>query len=48
MENPTCTAFKEYKDMPETVLLELTEDDVTWAVSKLSSTAGVLGSRQLS
>ena len=29
--------------MPETVLLELTEDDVTWFASKISGAAGVLG-----
>ena len=29
--------------MPETVLLDFTEDDVMWIVSKLSGAAGVLG-----
>ena len=47
MENPTCTAFEEYKDIPETVPLELTEDDVTWVASKLSSAAGALGAEAL-
>ena len=35
VENPTCAAFKEYEDMPKTVPLHLTEDDVTWVASKL-------------
>ena len=29
VENPTCAAFKEYKDIPETVPLDSTENDVT-------------------
>ena len=44
MENPTCTAFKKYEEVPETVPLDFTEDDITWIASKLSGTAGVLGS----
>ena len=31
MEKPTCAAFKEYEEVPETVPLNFTEDDVTWA-----------------
>ena len=42
-ENPACAVFKEYEDVSETVPLDFTEDDVTWVVSKLSSTAGALG-----
>ena len=42
VENPTCTAFEEYKDLPEMVPLDFTEDDVTWVASKLSGAAGVL------
>ena len=43
VENPACAAFEEYEDVPKTVLLNFTEDDVTWVTSKLSGAAGVLG-----
>ena len=43
VENPTCTAFEEYEDVPETVPLDFTEDDITWIASKLSSAAGTMG-----
>ena len=42
MENPACTAFEEYGEVPETVTLDFTEDDVTWIVSNLSGAAGAL------
>ena len=42
VENPTCAAFEEYEDIPKTVPLDFTEDDVTWVASKLSSAAGAL------
>ena len=42
-ENPVCASFEEYKEVPETVLLDFTEDDVTWVASKLSGAAGALG-----
>ena len=29
LENSTCTAFKEYEEVPETVPLDFTEDDIT-------------------
>ena len=29
LENTTCAAFEEYKEIPETVPLDLTEDDIT-------------------
>ena len=35
--------MKEYKEVPEMVPLELSEDNTTWAVSNLSGTAGALG-----
>ena len=42
--NPhVCTAFEEYGDVPETVPLDFTEDDVTWVASKLSGAGGALG-----
>ena len=42
VENPTCAAFEVYEDVPETVPLDFTEDDVTWVASKLSGAAGAL------
>ena len=30
VEKPTCAAFKVYEDVPETVVLDFTEDDVMW------------------
>ena len=44
VENTTCASFEEYKEVPETVPLDFTEDDVTWVASKLSGAADVLGS----
>ena len=29
VENPACAVFEEYEDVPETVPLDFTEDDVT-------------------
>ena len=43
VENPTCAAFEEYEDVPETVPLDFTEDDATWVASKLSGAAVALG-----
>ena len=42
-ENPTCSAFEEYGEVPETVPLDFTEDYVMWVASKLSGAAGALG-----
>ena len=47
VENPTCAAFKEYKDIPETVPLDFMEDDVMWVASKLSGAAGALGAEAM-
>ena len=46
-ENPACAAFKEYGDVPETVTIDFTEDDVTWIASKLSGEAGALGAEAM-
>ena len=43
MENPTCAFFEVYEDLPETVPLNFTEDDVMWVASNLSGAAGALG-----
>ena len=34
VEKTTCAAFEEYENMPETVPLDFTENDVTWVASK--------------
>ena len=47
VENPACVAFEEYEEVPETVPLEFTEDEVTWVASKLSGAAGVLGAEAI-
>ena len=47
VENLACAAFEEYEDIPETVPLDFTEDDVTWVASKLSGAAGALGAEAM-
>ena len=42
MENLTCAAFEDYVEVPETVSLNFTEDDITWFASNLSGAADVL------
>ena len=42
MENPACTAFKEYDNVPKMVPLKFTEDDVIWFASKRSGAADAL------
>ena len=42
VENPSCTAFEEYEEVPKTVPLNFTEDDVTWVASNLSGAAGAM------
>ena len=42
IENFACAAFKEYEEVPETVPLDFTENDITWVASKLSGAAGAL------
>ena len=44
VENPTCAAFEEYEEVPETVPLDFMEDDLTWVTSNISGAAGA-GSR---
>ena len=46
-KTPSCAAFEEYQDVPETVPLDFTEDDVTWVASKLSVAAGVMGAEAM-
>ena len=47
MENPTCAAFEDYEEVPETVPLGFTEDDMTWVASKPSGDAGALGAEAI-
>ena len=47
VENPACAAFEEYEDVPKTVPLDFTEDDVMWVASKLSGAAGALGAEAI-
>ena len=47
MENQACAAFQEYEDVPKTVPLDFTEDDVAWFASKLSGAAGALGAETI-
>ena len=47
MENSACAAFKEYAEVPETVPIDFTEDDVTWVGSNISGTAGALGAKAI-
>ena len=42
VENPTCAAFQEYEEGPETVPLELSEGNVAGVVSKITGAAGEL------
>ena len=47
VENPACASFEEYEEVPETVPLDFTEDDVTWVESNISGAAGALGSEAI-
>ena len=47
VENSVCEDFEEYREVPETVPLNFTEDDVTWVASKLSGVAGALGAEAI-
>ena len=47
VENTACTSFEEYEDVPETVPLDFTEDDITWVASKLYRTASALGAEAM-
>ena len=42
VENPMCAAFEDYGEVPKTVHLDFTEDNVTWVASKISGAAGAL------
>ena len=46
-ENPTCEAFEQYGEVPKTVPLNFTEDDIMWVLSKLSGAAGALGAETI-
>ena len=46
-KNTVCAAFEKYGEVTETVSLDFTEYDVTWAASKLSGAAGALGAEAM-
>ena len=35
VENTSCTSFEDYKEVPETIPLDFTEDDVTWVAEAI-------------
>ena len=47
MENTACAAFRKYGEVPETLPLDFTEDDIMWVASKLSGAAGALGAEAI-
>ena len=47
VENPTCAAFEEYEEVPQTVPLDFTEYDMTCVASKLSGVEGALGAESI-
>ena len=42
MEEPTCADFEEYEEVPETVPINFSNDNVMWDTFKLSGSAGAL------
>ena len=40
MKNPSCAAFEEYGEVPETVPINFKEDDVMWVPSNISGALG--------
>ena len=47
VENLMCTAFKDYKEVPETIPLDLLEDDSMWMEFKISGSTGALGAEAI-
>ena len=47
VENPTCAAFEEYEEVPETVPLESLEENVTWVASNTPGADGALGAEAI-
>ena len=47
VENSGCAALKEYEEVPETVLLDFTEDNIMWVASKFSGATGALGAEAI-
>ena len=44
---PACAVFEEYGEVPKTVPLDFTEDNVMWFALKLSGAAGALGAEAI-
>ena len=40
--DPQCSDFERYEEVPETLHLDFSEDNVIWVASKLSGAAGSL------
>ena len=47
MENPTCTTFEDYEEVPVTVPPDFTEDDITWVASKISGITDALRAEEI-
>ena len=47
LETPTYAAFKDYEELPETVSLDFSEEDVMWVSYKISGAAGALGAEAI-
>ena len=47
VENHTCAAFEEYKEVTEMVLLDFLEKHFTWVASKLSGATEALGAETI-
>ena len=47
VENPTYADFEEYEDIPDTVPLNFTDDDVMWVALKLFCAAGAVGAEAI-
>ena len=43
-----CAAFEEYEEVPETVPLDFTEDEVMWVISRIFGAAVALGAEATS
>ena len=44
---PTCATFEEYKEVPETVPLDFSEEDFVWVASKISGAVRPLGAEAI-
>ena len=47
VEKTTCADFEEYKEVPELVPIDFSENDVTWVAYKLSGISRMMGSEAI-